>query len=111
MSTSKLTRFFAGILLAASVAVAVPNGAQARHWHGAYRLHGGWGYHYWGGWGVAAPRLFPLGLSLLASILLPLLPVLRLRVTCLRLGARAQLAPPPSLLAAHLALLVKTTRT
>jgi hypothetical protein len=52
---SKLTRFFAGILLAASVAVAMPSAAQARHWHGGWyggwgwrpRIYFGWGYPYY----------------------------------------------------------------
>jgi len=60
---SKLTKIFAGILLAASVAVAVPGVAQARHWHGASTLHGvsgwhgGWGHRYRGGWGWR-PRVY-----------------------------------------------------
>jgi hypothetical protein len=51
---SKLTRYFAGILLAAGMALAMPNVAQARHWHGGY-WNGGWGVHYWRGW---RPRVY-----------------------------------------------------
>jgi hypothetical protein len=51
---SKLTRYSAGLLLAAGMALAMPNVAQARHWYGGY-WNGGWGVHYWRGW---RPRVY-----------------------------------------------------
>lgn len=45
---SKLTKIFAGAVMVAGLALAVPGAAQAQHWH----HHGGWhhGWHH-GGWG------------------------------------------------------------
>lgn len=60
---------------------------------------------------MATPHLFRLGLSLLLSTRLPILPVLLLRAAWLRPGARARLAARPSVLEMGVAVLVKATRT
>lgn len=73
---SKVAKLLAGLVVAAGVAVAVPQAAMAQHWHGGGghwhggggHWHGGWhGGHHWrgGGWGWGPG--FALGFGLGAA--------------------------------------------